>query len=133
MDSTDIQVNLERVIQARHHDPFSVLGRHTVDGRQVVRAYLPAASEVTLAEIRQPLRRLPGTDLFEWEGELGSVPERYRLSWLDADRRRHSDYDPYCFLPQLSDYDLYLFGEGKHWRAYQFMGALRRLQQRGLQ
>jgi len=123
MDRTEFQANLERIIQARHHDPFTVLGRHREDDHLVVRAYLPSADEVTLAESNQPLRRRSGTDLFEWEGEAGSVPERYRLIWRDADQRQHIAYDPYSFPPQLSDYDLYLFGEGKHWRAYQFMGA----------
>jgi len=123
MNRSDIQGNLERVVQARHNDPFSVLGRHMINGRLVVRAIIPAASEVALTDSDQPMRRLAGTDLFEWEGEVGSVPERYRLTWLDTDQRQHVSYDPYSFLPQLSDYDLYLFGEGKHWRAYQFMGA----------
>ncbi len=34
-----------------------------------------------------------------------------------------SAHDPYCFPPQLSDFDLHLFGEGKHWHAYRFLGA----------
>jgi 1,4-alpha-glucan branching enzyme len=123
MDRAEVQEHLERIIQARHHDPFAVLGRHMMDGRLVVRAYLPSAGEATLAERDQPMQRIPGTDLFQWEGEIGSVPERYRLIWRDADHRQHIAYDPYSFPPQIADYDLHLFGEGKHWHAYRFLGA----------
>ena len=123
MTNSDMQVNLDRITQARHSDPFAVLGRHTLDGHIVVRAYMPSASEVTLAEGNRPMQRLSGTDLFEWEGELDSLPERYRFIWRDTDHREHIAYDPYSFPPQISDFDLHLFGEGKHWHAYRFMGA----------
>lgn len=123
MNHTEMQSNFERIAQARHSDPFAVLGRHMADGRVVVRAYLPSASEVTLAEGNQPMHRLSESDLFEWEGTIESLPERYRLIWRDADHREHIAYDPYSFPPQLSDFDLHLFGEGKHWHAYRFMGA----------
>ena len=97
----EIQVNLERITQARHQDPFMELGRHTVDGRVVVRAFLPSAGEVTLAESNQPLRRLSGTDLFEWDGEIRSVPERYRLIWSDSVHRQHIAYDTYASEPWI--------------------------------
>ena len=123
MNQSDIASNLERITEARHDDPFAVLGRHHADGHLIVRAYLPLAGEVTLAECNQPMQQLEGTGLFEWEGDSDSVPEHYRLIWRDADHRQHIAYDPYSFPPQLSDFDLHLFGEGKHWHAYRFMGA----------
>jgi len=123
MDRAEIQANLDRIIQARHNDPFRVLGRHRVGDHLVVRAYVPSAGEVSLVENNQPMRRVSGTDLFEWEGDANSVPERYRLIWRDVDHRQHIAYDPYSFPPQISDFDLHLFGEGKHWHAYRFLGA----------
>ena len=123
MNDAETQMDLERIVQARHPDPFAVLGRHVRGGRLVVRAHLPSAGEVTLAENNEALHRLPGTDLFEWEGEPGSVPEHYRLIWRGADRCEHIAHDPYSFPPQLADFDLHLFGEGKHWNAYRFLGS----------
>ena len=38
----------------------------------------------------------------------------------------HVAYDPYCFPPQLSDFDIHLFGEGRHWHIYRILGAHRR-------
>ena len=56
-------------------------------------------------------------------GRRAPVPERYRLIWRDRDHREHIGHDPYCLPPQLPDFDLHLFGEGRHWHAYRFMGA----------
>ncbi|MFM1891851.1 MAG: 1,4-alpha-glucan branching protein GlgB, partial [Pseudomonadota bacterium] len=112
------------IYTARHHDPFTVLGKHPDrDGRDLVRVYIPAADAVSIVEGNLALERVPGTDLFEWRGQPGMVPERYRLLWRDAGHREHLAHDPYSFPPQLSDYDLHLFGEGKHRHAYRFLGA----------
>jgi 1,4-alpha-glucan branching enzyme len=63
------------------------------------------------------------TDLFAWHGPANQVPDRYRLIWLDSDGAEHVTYDPYCFPPQLSEFDLHLFGEGRHWHIYRILGA----------
>jgi 1,4-alpha-glucan branching enzyme len=115
--------DLQQLIQGRHHNPFGVLGRHVTDGRLLVRAYLPHAEAVTIAEGEHPLRRIPGTGIFEWQGEPSLVPERYRLIWRDDAHREHIAHDPYCYPPQCPDFDLHLFGEGRHWHAYRLLGA----------
>ncbi len=68
-----------RIAEARHHDPFSVLGRHPSGTGVVVRAYIPHAMEVSIAEGNLPLERIPDSDFFEWRGPAKSVPEHYRL------------------------------------------------------
>jgi 1,4-alpha-glucan branching enzyme len=113
---------VQALIEARHPDPFSLLGRHAQGAGVVVRAYLPQAERVRVAD-GPALTRVDGTDLFVWEGEAGLVPPRYRLEWEDRGGTTHCDYDPYCFPVQLPDFDLHLFGEGRHWHAYRFMGA----------
>jgi 1,4-alpha-glucan branching enzyme len=123
MSSTTLDMELQKITEARHHDPFTVLGKHDADSQSTVRAYIPEATEVMLAEGERYLQRVPNTDIFEWTGEPGSVPERYRLIWRDVDHREHIAHDPYSFPPQISDFDLHLFGEGKHWHAYRFLGA----------
>ena len=112
-----------RVIEARHHDPFCVLGRHPIDDGVVVRAFVPYAAEVVIAETGVPMLRYPGTDLFEWRGPASAVPDHYRLIWRDDGQREHIAHDPYTYLPQLTEFDLHLFHEGKHRRAYEFLGA----------
>ena len=112
-----------RIIEARHHDPFEVLGRHPSAEGVTVTAFIPHATEVSIAEGNLPLVRVEGTDIFKWQGPAKSVPERYRLIWRDDAHHQHIAYDPYCYLPQLSDFDLHLFGEGKHREAYRILGA----------
>ncbi|MCB2261508.1 MAG: 1,4-alpha-glucan branching protein GlgB [Candidatus Thiosymbion ectosymbiont of Robbea hypermnestra] len=120
MESSD---SIARILEARHRDPFAVLGRHLAGDRCIVRAFLPGAKGVRIPEAGVALTRVPDTDLFVWEGRAGTVPERYRLSWEDRAGNRHSRYDPYCFPPQLDDSDLHRFGTGRHWCAYRFLGA----------
>jgi len=112
-----------RVLEARHHDPFEVLGRQVETDRCVVRAFLPRAERVRIADTDVELTRIEGTDLFEWEGSAHQIPERYRLSLEDAAGNKYEKHDPYCFPPQLQDFDLHLFGEGRHWHAHRFLGA----------
>ncbi len=115
---------LQRIVEARHHDPFSVLGRHEDDtGEAVVRAYLPRAERVRINEGGVELQRVEGTDLFEWTGPAEQVAGSYLINWYDKQGRVHSQHDPYLFPPQLGDFDLHLFGEGRHWHAYRFLGA----------
>ena len=118
--------SLDAIATGRHTDPFSVLGPHIEDGRLVIRACLPAAEKVSvtrdgLSPIEMTRRHPAG--VFE-----AVVPETqtvvdYRLrvtyrggSAVDVD-------DPYRYGRVLSDYDLYLFGEGKHTRIYDKLGA----------
>jgi 1,4-alpha-glucan branching enzyme len=119
-----IDEDLRRIIEARHHDPFSVLGRHeTAGGETVIRVYIPYAAEVAIVEGELPLERIDGTEVFWWQGGASGIPQHYRLIWRDSENHQHIAHDPYTYLPQLPDFDLHLFGEGKHRHAYRFLGA----------
>jgi len=115
--------DLERIIHARHHDPFAVLGKHLMEGKEIVRAHLPHANEATIAEGEIVMQRIANSDIFEWSGNAGTLPPHYRLIWRDQEQREHIAHDPYAFTPQLSDFDLQLFAEGRHWHAYRILGA----------
>lgn len=115
---------LQRLVEARHHDPFSVLGRHdNGDGTATVRIFQPRAERVRINEGSVQLQRIEGTDLFVWTGPAEQVAGQYRVNWYDKQGQVHTQYDPYLFPPQIGDFDLHLFGEGRHWHAYRFLGA----------
>ncbi|MEW5757392.1 MAG: 1,4-alpha-glucan branching protein GlgB [Pseudomonadota bacterium] len=119
-----IDTELSKIIEARHHDPFTVLGKHpATDGRERITVFLPYAREVRILETGEMLERIPHSDVFIWEGPAGTTPAHYRLQWIDAYGNRREDYDPYCFVPQLSEFDMHLFGEGRHWHVYRVLGA----------
>ncbi len=112
----------DRIIHARHHDPFTYLGRHRLGDDEVVRAFIPGATGVRIEESGLALARVRDTDIFEWRGRRGTIPDRYRLTWVSHDGS-HTAHDPYCFPAQLSDFDIHLFGEGRHHHAWRLMGA----------
>lgn len=115
--------NSLKIIAAKHHDPFSVLGRHTINGQTVIKVYLPYAESVSFKDNGAALARISGTDFFEYHDTENALPLHYLLSWLDKDGGQHENHDPYTFAPCLPEFDMHLFGEGKHWHIYQKLGA----------
>lgn len=111
------------IIEGRHSDPFRYLGPHMENDHAVVRAFLPEASDVEAIDERghtASLARLHDAGLFA--GTLPRDVTRYQL------RARFGDtvvelQDPYRFPPILSDFDLYLLGEGTHENLYDKLGA----------
>jgi len=118
-----LDTDLQRLLQARHHDPFSVLGRHEQGGETVIRVLLPHTSEVGLPDIGESFQRIANSDIFEWRGEGQDLPRYYRLQRDDGNGYTQVLYDPYAFAPLLSDFDLNLFNAGKHLHVYRILGA----------
>lgn len=96
-----MNTELQKIAESRHHDPFAVLGKHPVGKGIVVRTFMPGASAVTIADGELPMQRIPDSDFFEWHGDAGSIPDRYRLLWRDTHQHEHIRHDPYCFPPDF--------------------------------
>ena len=118
-----LNAELIKVAEARHHDPFSVLGRHQSDNQTCIKVFLPYAESVKLSHNNDILKRVEGTDFFEYLVDKEPLPLHYQLSWLDKDGVSHIEYDSYDFPVQLPEFDQHLFGEGKHWHVYQKLGS----------
>ena len=120
-DSPD-HPDIVRLLAGRHHDPFSVLGRHPIGaGRVVVRAWLPGALCVRLDD--RELTRLGGTELFTLLAPAEAVPARYRLSWQTGEGDWLTHWDPYAFPPVLEEAELARFNAGAHVQAWRMLGA----------
>ncbi|MGE0659538.1 MAG: 1,4-alpha-glucan branching protein GlgB [Reyranellaceae bacterium] len=110
------------VLEGRACDPFSYLGPHRENGRPVVRAFLPDARKVAVLCGGQAvdLHRVHEQGLFAGPVASDQAPYRLRAEYEGGE----FDFDdPYRFPPLLSDYDLYLLGEGRHLELYRKLGA----------
>jgi 1,4-alpha-glucan branching enzyme len=109
------------IIAGRNADPFGYLGPHTENDKTVVRVFLPEARRVVAINEagERELKQIDPAGLFA--GPLDG-PQRYRLRAQFGDNEVELE-DPYRFAPLLSDYDLYLLGEGSHLRIYEKLGA----------
>ncbi len=117
--------------RADHSDPFAVLGPHTYKkGKKegiVIRTLQPNAESVKIwydnGTSYEEMAKISDGGVFEcfFEG-LKEAPDYYYEITL-YDGITYTIADPYSFGPTLSDYDLQLWGEGTHRRAYEWMGA----------
>lgn len=123
MATSHLDAELLKISEARHHDPFTVLGRQRDGDATLVRVYMPHAVEVSIADGDLRLERLDGSDFFEWRGNGARLPTHYKLSWRDDSNRAHVAHDPYCYPPQISERDLQRFNEGCHPHTYRMLGA----------
>jgi 1,4-alpha-glucan branching enzyme len=123
---------LQALLQARHGDPFSVLGMHQVGDALVVRVLLPGAFGVAVVDVRDrkvaDLQRQPGTPLFTAVMPRRRNPFAYRLriTWEGAaGEPAHTLVleDAYRFEPQITQMDVWLLAEGTHQRPYEWLGA----------
>ncbi len=112
-----------KILQAHHHDPFTVLGLQRNKNQSSVCVFAPNTQELAILPGNLKLSRLPGSDFFEWSGDSSRVNDQYQLKQISSAGIESVNYDPYCFPEQLSEYDLHLFAEGKHWHIYRILGA----------
>ncbi len=112
-----------KIIEAKHHDPFCVLGRHTQNQKTVIRVFLPYAESVQIGENGPEMQRITGTDFFEYYPAKDEIAGHYQLAWIDKNGDSHLNYDPYTFGTVLPEFDQHLFGEGRHWHIYQKLGS----------
>jgi 1,4-alpha-glucan branching enzyme len=131
---------IDRIVRAEHSDPFQILGPHWIerDGKRslAVRLFHPGATEASVVwnatQAAFPATNIDPGGLFEAilppdlpqlrEGE-GPDPAAYRVRFGFGAGNTLESYDPYAFPPLLTDYDLYLMGEGTHYQKYEKLGA----------
>ena len=126
---------LAAVSNAEYYNPHEVLGGHLGTGEgagtATVRVLRPMAKKVIILtksgeyEAKHEYNGIftaviPATKHArskEW-----SVPS-YRVRTVEIDGTESVDDDPYRYLPQVGELDMYLFGEGRHERLWEALGA----------
>ncbi|MFN2597300.1 MAG: 1,4-alpha-glucan branching protein GlgB [Pyrinomonadaceae bacterium] len=117
---------LERLFALMHPDPHSILGAHPSPRGVAVRAWRPLASRVELLIDGEPPREMAlahPRGLYEVLVEDRAQTFPYRLRAQHAGGDATERLDPYSFLPTFTPFDEHLFGEGRHLRVYEKLGA----------
>lgn len=118
-----LQSDMNKIVQAEHHSPFSILGNQTNLTDELIVFYSPDTEKLTVTEEHIPAVRYADSDFFICSEHLKDLEQHYLLTRTDSKNIISSFYDPYSFDPQLSNYDLDLFSAGKHLHLYKILGA----------
>jgi 1,4-alpha-glucan branching enzyme len=119
---------LQRLINADHADPHSVLGIHaTGDGKLILRSFHPEATgcRLIIKNKATEMQRIHVGGIFQVEiaeKELGRSVI-YEYEFIFGDENTFRIRDPYRFPPLLGEQDLYFAAEGRHWKLYDKLGA----------
>ena len=122
--------DIQRLLEARHSDPFKILGPHAVerDGEPqlVVRTFVPQAERAWL--LPRGGGPIDAECIHEgglFEAHVGPVGLDFRYRWRlqPAVGEAWETEDAFRFGRVLTDYDVYLLAEGKHYRNYEKLGA----------
>jgi 1,4-alpha-glucan branching enzyme len=116
------------IVQARHDDPFSVLGMHGGGDLPLsVRVFWPGADSVTVTDLATgetvaELEQIDPAGFYAGAIQGRTTPFVYRLRFKVGDATWEAE-DPYRFPPLLGSLDVYLMAEGSHRRMFERLGA----------
>ncbi|MFV0502748.1 MAG: 1,4-alpha-glucan branching protein GlgB [Lachnospirales bacterium] len=125
--------NLEEVIsivESKHNNPHNILGMHKVEHilnfEIVIRAFNPNA--ITIKVINQDTNKKYEMKKIHTDGFFEVTTDekdffKYKLEIETFDNYIYETFDPYSFLPQISDFDIHLFSSGTHYEVYNKLGA----------
>jgi 1,4-alpha-glucan branching enzyme len=119
-----VATELARLMAGEHHNPHQVLGLHeTADGTKVVRALRPGATAMRVILDDGKAVDMERVRDAVFAAEVPADTTTYTLEAVYDDGAIVQYDDPYRFWPTLGDVDLHLFGEGRHHRLWQVLGA----------
>jgi 1,4-alpha-glucan branching enzyme len=128
MNATLSPHDLDLILRAEHADPFGVLGLHSINGNQVVRAFRPDAKTLTVIDRPNPknryvAQRIADEGIFEATANGRTDRFDYLLEVTNWAGETTQFADPYSFGPLLGDLDMHLYCEGTHYEIYRKLGA----------
>lgn len=120
---------LKKIVDSEHYNPHNFLGMHQeiLNSKPVVivRCFLPRAQKVSVIDInlkKYPMEKIDDAGVFQVNIGNKKIFD-YQLEVTDYDGNTQKIFDPYSFEPVISDFDLFLFGEGNHYKIFDKLGA----------
>lgn len=122
---------LKELEQGFINAPQDLLGSHIFkeEDVQIFNVYRPCAKEAWLLDgegecVARMEEELPVEGLFSYVIEEKSERlDKYKFRIKYSDEDILDIEDPYAFRGEVSDFDCYIFGEGKHYKIYERLGA----------
>jgi len=136
---------LTKIVNCEHPDPHHILGIHELnigkETQSIIRVFAPTVAKVEVffpecknvkavrSNKEQPAmpKRLQMEKIHIagfYTLQLKTPPtHRYKLAFTASNGDTWESYDPYSFMPILSELDLYLHGQGTHYQIYDKLGA----------
>jgi len=131
----EFDTRVDALLAGQNADPFGILGPHPVPSGWAIRFFIPWAAEASVvfknpatspAKIADAVKLRP-QGLFEavWPSHQPTAPEpgSYKIQGRTHAGESFEIFDPYAFPFFLTDFDLHLFGEGRHFDTYEKLGA----------
>jgi len=121
------QEAIQALITGENGAPQMILGRHKTKDGVSIRTFRPWAdtmqliNDETKTEVKMEKVSDEGLFVAELDKTWATVP--YHFEAKTFEKTTESYADPYVFDSFLSDYDVYLFGEGRHLQIYDKLGA----------
>jgi 1,4-alpha-glucan branching enzyme len=122
---------INAILNFEHPNPFEVLGMHEIQYNKkkalVVRAFFPEVEQAIVHDIKNqksyPMTRINGDGFFEVIFPNRQKHFPYQIETIDIQGKQKCFTDVFSFSPILSDDDLKLFKEGKHYTLYEKLGC----------
>lgn len=117
------------ILNANNNNPHNFLGMHKEEVRGIssiaIRTFNPIAKSIFVLDLesnkKYEMELVHTTGFFEI-----IIPKRDFFNYkyiIETYENQYESYDPYSFLPQISDYDIYLFNSGTHYEIFNKLGA----------
>jgi 1,4-alpha-glucan branching enzyme len=133
--SDPLQLKITALLRAELPDPAVLLGPHPVNApggnALAIRGFFPEAVEVSVLlagdDLKFSAMELHPSGIFEAilppAAATRAIPGGYRFLVRYAGNATYEIYDPYGFPTLLTDFDIYLMGEGTHYSQYEKLGS----------
>ena len=131
MTKNELKEQIKLIVNANHWDPFQVLGNHIIEkeGRKsvAIRAFLPEAEEAWVIDLHAKklyqMEKIHAAGFFEVVVVEKKKVFPYKIRIESFEGIVSEFYDPYSFMPVLTDFDIHLISEGSHYKEYEKLGA----------
>ncbi len=118
---------ISKLLKVEYADPHSILGMHETESGVVVRELIPGAENINVIdkESKETYALKLVHDYGYFEGIMDSRKKyfEYLLEVDFGDGNIWTTDDQYTFPPVISEYDMYLFGEGNNYNIYEKLGS----------